>query len=245
MNFKGGLRRPLKSKTGGPHQGIIILKSEEIINSRDFFEFQFQVDGLPTGFFAKNHFLEIRRADENGEFRLVRRTRQKSGKSINEVIRISGQDLNNGDNERTLKFKLYHYKGSGSHKLLGEFQSSTNELSQSDQSKTYNFKNTKSSLSVIRCLVHQKYTFLDYLQGGMSMNFVVAIDFTASNGDPNDPNSLHFISNPNPNQYVQAIKAVGDIIEDYDSDKVLNSNFNNEKLYRNASQNINKTKNRN
>ena len=96
MNFKGGLRRPLKSKTGGAHQGIIILKSEEIINSRDFFEFQFQVNGLSTGFFTKNHFLEIRRADENGEFRLVRRTRQKSGKSINEVIRISGQDLNNG-----------------------------------------------------------------------------------------------------------------------------------------------------
>ena len=94
-------------------------------------------------------------------------------------------------------------------------------------------------------MVHQKYTFLDYLQGGMSMNFVVAIDFTASNGDPNDPNSLHFISNPHPNQYVQAIKAVGDIIEDYDSDKVLDSHFNNEKLYRNASQNINKTENRN
>ena len=86
--------------------------------------------------------------------------------------------------------------------------------------------------------MHQKYTFLDYLQGGMSMNFVVAIDFTASNGDPNDPNSLHFISNPHPNQYVQAIKAVGDIIEDYDSDKVLNPNFNNEKFYHNASQKL-------
>ena len=54
----------------------------------------------------------------------------------------------------------------------------------------------------------------------MEMNFVVAVDFTASNGDPSQHNSLHFVSNQYPNQYVQAIRAVGDIIEDYDTDKV-------------------------
>ena len=52
------------------------------------------------------------------------------------------------------------------------------------------------------------------------MNFVVAVDFTASNGDPSQQNSLHFVSNQYPNQYVQAIRAVGDIVEDYDTDKV-------------------------
>ena len=66
----------------------------------------------------------------------------------------------------------------------------------------------------------QKYSFVDFLQGGMEMNFVVAVDFTASNGDPSQHNSLHFVSNQYPNQYVQAIRAVGDIIEDYDTDKV-------------------------
>lgn len=44
--------------------------------------------------------------------------------------------------------------------------------------------------------------------------------FTASNGDPSDPNSLHYISEYYPNQYEQALKSVGDIIQDYDSDKM-------------------------
>ena len=44
--------------------------------------------------------------------------------------------------------------------------------------------------------------------------------FAGSNGYPSDPRSLHY-NDPTgrPNQYVTAIKAVGDIIQDYDSDK--------------------------
>ena len=49
------------------------------------------------------------------------------------------------------------------------------------------------------------------------MNFTVAIDFTASNGNPSSPSSLHYL-NPygTPNQYAAAIQAVGNIIQDYD-----------------------------
>jgi len=49
------------------------------------------------------------------------------------------------------------------------------------------------------------------------MAFTVAIDFTASNGDPNTPTSLHYI-NPygSPNQYSMAVQSVGHIIQDYD-----------------------------
>merc|ERR1719454_437271 len=55
----------------------------------------------------------------------------------------------------------------------------------------------------------------------MEMNFVVGIDFTASNLDPANPNSLHFNHGSNPNQYVQAIRSVGDIVQDYDTDKMF------------------------
>jgi len=52
----------------------------------------------------------------------------------------------------------------------------------------------------------------------------VAVDFTASNGDPSDPRSLHYI-NPyggsvDNNAYIQAILSVGSVLEYYDSDKV-------------------------
>lgn len=72
-------------------------------------------------------------------------------------------------------------------------------------------------------------SFLDYISGGgTQLHFAVAIDFTASNGHPGDPRSLHRLSNfaqpedqsTNPNQYEIALQAVGDIIAQYDSLKM-------------------------
>lgn len=48
------------------------------------------------------------------------------------------------------------------------------------------------------------------------INFQVAIDFTASNGDPRSPDSLHYFSPSRPNHYVRAIRSVGEVIKDYD-----------------------------
>lgn len=35
-------------------------------------------------------------------------------------------------------------------------------------------------------------TFLDYIMGGVEISFIVAVDFTASNGDPRNTDSLHY-----------------------------------------------------
>ena len=45
-----------------------------------------------------------------------------------------------------------------------------------------------------------------------------AIDYTASNGNPKNPNSLHYQGNT-PNQYEIAISNVGAILEPYDNDR--------------------------
>ena len=66
---------------------------------------------------------------------------------------------------------------------------------------------------------NQKFTFLDYIRGGMQMNFVVAIDFTGSNGAYQDPRSLHHCGQT-PSQYYQATQSVGQVIQDYDTDKL-------------------------
>jgi Copine. len=44
---------------------------------------------------------------------------------------------------------------------------------------------------------------------------------SGSNGNPQDPTSLHYISSHGYNCYEQAILAVASIIEDYDSDKMF------------------------
>lgn len=67
--------------------------------------------------------------------------------------------------------------------------------------------------------LHEDITFLDYIVGGCEISLVVGIDFTASNGDPSQPGTLHYWDAMQPNEYELAIRAVGDILAFYDSDE--------------------------
>jgi len=49
---------------------------------------------------------------------------------------------------------------------------------------------------------------------------MAAIDFTGSNGDYTQPNSLHFLRQNYQNEYERAIWAVGSILENYDNSKM-------------------------
>ena len=88
---------------------------------------------------------------------------------------------------------------SGSHKLMGELDTCVQDLAQM-QSGTAFPPQWKEEAET-------------------ELNFIVAVDFTASNGNPSDFDYLHY-KNPTgaPNQYITVMKSVGDIIQDYDSD---------------------------
>ena len=55
----------------------------------------------------------------------------------------------------------------------------------------------------------------------MELNFHVAVDFTASNGDPATPSSLHFLNQNQMNSYEFAIHSIGEVLEQYDTDKLF------------------------
>jgi len=76
-----------------------------------------------------------------------------------------------------------------------------------------------TELVIRRMIVAEPPSFLDYLAGGVPLNLVVAIDFTQSNGDPSHPNSLHYRNPSGDNDYSRAIRAVGHILQNYDTDK--------------------------
>ena len=67
--------------------------------------------------------------------------------------------------------------------------------------------------------VKQQPSFIDYLRAGWEVSLTVAIDYTASNGEPSQPNSLHYLGAQN--QYETAIFNVGQVVEPYDSDKLF------------------------
>ncbi|NXV74621.1 CPNE9 protein, partial [Atlantisia rogersi] len=77
------------------------------------------------------------------------------------------------------------------------------------------------TVTLLSFSVESEFTFVDYIRGGTQLNFTVAIDFTASNGMPSHPTSLHYASPYQLSAYALALKAVGEIIQDYDSDKLF------------------------
>ncbi|XP_033106485.1 copine-5-like [Anneissia japonica] len=141
--------------------------------------------------------------------------------------------LCNGDYDRTIKVECYDWDSDGSDDFIGEFRTNMRHLREgTPHENTYELINPKKkakkkgykssgTISLIKCTVEAGVSFLDYITGGTQVNFTVAIDFTASNGAPSQANSLHYISGNRINAYEQAIMAVGQILQDYDSDKLF------------------------
>ena len=68
--------------------------------------------------------------------------------------------------------------------------------------------------------IQKQNTFLDYVFGGCEIQLNIAIDFTGSNMHPSEKDSLHYLD-MNKNEYLHAINAVGEILQYYDSDKLI------------------------
>ena len=67
-----------------------------------------------------------------------------------------------------------------------------------------------------------KFTFIDYLQKGMRINLDIAIDYTASNNEPQDnPIPLHNTDPRYSNDYEEAIESCGSIVAFYDYDQLF------------------------
>jgi len=179
--------------------------------------------------------LTILKSGEFSKFSVVHRTEVKKGNLNPDWIplTLSLSSLCNGDHQRPLMIKVEDWNRNGSHAMIGELVTSVAELvsmqpgtsmaliNKKKKAKKRNYKHS-GQLILHYVRIESRPTFLDFIQNGTELNFVVAIDFTASNGNPSHSNSLHYNSpNGEPNQYVTAIQAVGEIIQDYDSDKLF------------------------
>jgi len=64
------------------------------------------------------------------------------------------------------------------------------------------------------------YSLAQYLRYGLEINMSISIDFTASNGNIKKKGSLHQRNSNSDNPYEKAIKVCGEIIAQYDNDKI-------------------------
>uniref|UniRef100_A0A8C3S6F4 C2 domain-containing protein n=1 Tax=Chelydra serpentina TaxID=8475 RepID=A0A8C3S6F4_CHESE len=120
-------------------------------------------------------------------------------------FKVSVNSLCSGDEDRRLKCIVWDWDSNGKHDFIGEFSSTFKEM-----------RGAMEGRQVGANPIHKMHSFLDYIMGGCQIQFTVAIDFTASNGDPRNSCSLHYIHPYQPNEYLKALVAVGEICQDYD-----------------------------
>ncbi|XP_031419862.1 copine-8 [Clupea harengus] len=230
------LERPLIG-IPGKNCGTIVVTAEELGNCRESVLLQFCGNKLDKkDFFGKSDpFLVFYRSNVDGSFTISHKTEvvKNTLDPVWQAFKIPVRVLCNGDYDREIKIEVYDWDRDGGHDYIGEFSTSYRELSKGQsqfnvyevvnprkKKKKKKYKNS-GTVTLLSCLIDIEVTFLDYIKGGTQINFTVAIDFTASNGNPSQPTSLHYLSPYHQNAYAMALRAVGEIIQDYDSDKMF------------------------
>jgi hypothetical protein len=233
---EGVLKRPLvHPQQPNSKRGFLLIRGEEVSSSTDVVHFSLRALGLEKqGFFSKaNPFVTISRATESGDtFQPVYKSDVKKS-NLNPIWVLASvpvQTMCNGDQERTLRVEVFSYNRSGRHNLIGSFDTCLAKLLQNGNNTTYDLINaakqkkkgrkyTNSGVLTVESIkLEKRYTLLDYIRGGYQISLTVGIDFTSSNGDPNNADSLHFRSRQHLNGYQSAIRSVGEILDYYDSD---------------------------
>lgn len=125
------------------------------------------------------------------------------------LVQMGTSDLCKDDIEREIKVEFFRSVPSGKHKII---DSCTFNLAQLREGTIkYDLEKKRGTFEMINLKIEKKRSFLEYIFGGCEVDFSIAIDFTLSNGDPRQNNSLHS-SNMQINQYLQAINSVGNIL---------------------------------
>ncbi|KYO40976.1 copine-4 [Alligator mississippiensis] len=232
------LTRPLELKKGKPAgKGTIMISAEELKDTR-VVNLEIEARSLDKkDFLGKSDpFLEFYKQSDSGPWQLVYRS-EVIKNNLNPCWRRFSVPLHTfcgGDFSRPIKVHCTDYDSDGSHDLIGSFETNLSQLQKAHDGSLVEFecihpekkqkkkKYKNSGIVIIKsCKIEMEYSFLDYIMGGCQINFTVGIDFTGSNGDPKSPDSLHFISPNGINEYLIAIWSVGNVVQDYDTDKLF------------------------
>uniref|UniRef100_A0A669QMI4 Copine-3 n=1 Tax=Phasianus colchicus TaxID=9054 RepID=A0A669QMI4_PHACC len=225
--------RPLELKEGKPAgKGTITITAEEIKDTR-VVNLEIQARNLDKkDFLGKSDpFLELYKQSDAGMWQLVYRS-EVIKNNLSPCWRrfsVPLQTFCGGDLNKPIKVQCSDHDSDGSHDLIGVFETNLAQLQKAvefecihpeKKQKKKSYKNS-GIISIKSCKIETDYSFLDYVMGGCQINFTVGIDFTGSNGDPNSPDSLHYISPDGINEYLIAIWSVGSVVQDYDTDRLF------------------------
>ncbi|OMJ95502.1 hypothetical protein SteCoe_1099 [Stentor coeruleus] len=213
------------------NKGIIMLRIEEVNNAnKDVVGLKFSAEGLKNPSCScfsglKPIFYFERTIEDSGNQKIFNSEYQSGTDPDWKEAIIPLQILCNGDLQRPIIFSLYNFSSSGSHKFIGSFDFSIAGISEGSN-KIFSLTDSKGKKLpgkiILRSFQLQRnHSFLDYISGGCQINLMIGIDFTGSNGNPIDLNSLHHIKENGYNDYQRALYSVSEILLQYDTDKLV------------------------
>ncbi|KAF0891980.1 hypothetical protein E2562_011356 [Oryza meyeriana var. granulata] len=216
--------------------GELIIQAEESAGSKAIMEMVFRCSDLEIkDLLSKSDpFLLISRISESGVTIPICKTevRKNDFNPKWKPVILNLQQI--GSKEKPLIIECFNFSSNGKHDLVGKIVKSVAELEKmyhgqngenffvpaSTAHDSHSKEVLKSQVYVEKYLENNRQTFLDYISSGSQLNFMVAVDFTASNGNPRLPDSLHYIDpTGRPNAYQRAILEVGDVLQYYDPAK--------------------------
>jgi len=228
----------IKGKLLRIQHGDIIITAEEVSDSKKVVIYKFSARKLDKkDFFGKSDpfFAVYRKVSSGGnednllltyESEVIKNNLNPSWKKGE----VKLAKISNSNVDEPLVVKIFDWNRNGDRDYIGEFETSIAELV-AFKNKEYDVINVKKKAKKGKSYknsgvfiseyveIKEEYSFLDYLAGKTNFNLTIAVDFTASNKDPNNPASLHYRNPSAYNEYQQAIYSVSRILEVYSKDK--------------------------
>ncbi|KAH0785411.1 Copine family protein [Histomonas meleagridis] len=230
-NGTSQLRLELKHNTATNKRGTLIITTEQATQSGSIVTGSIScMDLRKLHFFSRdNPYVLISKPSESGKKLPIFRSEVvfRSQTCTFKNFEIPLQTICNGDTEMPITISIMNFVRNRPDEFIGSVERSISQLMESQRTPIeISFTDNKrqkvksgqirfNSLQLVR-----KPTFWDYMRSGIQLNMITAIDYTASNRDPRDPMSLHFLRNDGiMNQYEQCIYSVGSVLCPYDSDQ--------------------------
>ena len=203
----------LTLKDGSKNAGTIIIQGEQITGKFSSNVVSLTIDGSNIKS-VKKHFYKLFRSDGGSSFFLAYQSAIVRGYKW-KPLKIPAANLFRDDEKRTIQLKIFEFSSQGNHKLLA-----TTNFTFEDLKNNYQWDSPMGPINFTNVKLESRSSFLDYIFAGCQISLSIALDFTASNGYPRSIKSLHYF-NPKTNPYINAIRSIGRILQEYDSDKLI------------------------
>lgn len=238
-NGKLGYEISLTKNGGGQSTGQLIVKAEPSAVDREDYHIDLKANNVKNvEWFSKSDpFIRFFRPNDayltsptpttipDNQWTFVHETEFVKDSLTPDFVpfSISSSKFCKNNKNTFVKMELWDNSKEGNHTYLGKGFFTVNQL----QTQSISFIDTTDNNGKMSGRVNiesfkamKRYSFMDFLRGGLQISLYLGIDFTASNGDPRMPQSLHYMDPSGQlNCYEKGCQAAISILGNYDNDK--------------------------